>query len=32
MGKKREKNILPTILLEKNILDDQKSLTPTLES
>ena len=32
MGKKREKNILPTILLEKKILDDQKSPTPTLKS
>ena len=32
MGKKGKKNILPTILLEKKILDDQKSLTPTLES
>ena len=31
-GKKREKNILPTILLEKKILDDQKSPTPTLKS
>ena len=28
----REKNILPTILLEKKILDDQKSPTPTLKS
>ena len=32
MGKKGKKNILPTILLEKKILDDQKSPTPTLKS
>ena len=28
MGKKGKKNILPTRLLEKKILDDQKSLPP----
>ena len=32
MGKKGKKNILPTILLEKKILDDPKSPTPTLKS
>ena len=32
MGKKGKKNILPTILLGKKILDDQKSPTPTLKS
>ena len=31
-GKKREKNILLTRLLEKTILDDQKSPTPPLKS
>ena len=32
LREKREKNILPNILLEKKILDDQKSPTPTLKS
>ena len=32
LREKKGKNILPTILLEKKILDDQKSLTPTLKS
>ena len=31
-GEKRGKNILPTRLLEKKILDDQKSPTPPLKS
>ena len=31
LWEKREKNILPTRLLEKKILDDQKSPTPPLK-
>ena len=32
LWEKREKNILPTRLLQKKILDDQKSPTPRLKS